>query len=680
MKRGVKILLLVVLLTLALSVFVGCDNKPVYEKELLKNTQFEDVSGGALNYWYSYLDFNKSTDGKYYVSYHADGVSDAYGDTFLKLVNKSSSGNYSYIYQKVTVSKNAYYRITATMRNASLSQGSSAEFAGAGLKVLESNVVLATTKEVGGEWTEYTVYIKPKNTQEITVALSLGNVDENGVKSYAVGEAQFENVSMMRVENVPSSADVTTIFKPKEAIYELSSTEGILFIVLLAVLTVLIIVGAYFAYRKLLQNGGKTAFFNNVALTTLMLVLFGLAIRLVLSATLFARGSTVYLADIAKDFVNIGLANVYDKYPAYSPLSIYQIWVSGWFIKDMTSIAAQSVVLRLTAILCEGISIAILYLFARKYTTEKLSALIAGLYACLPVMFTLSSGYDVIVPVLSMLLLIIFVCIIEKKNVCLLIACLIGVLWSPIVIYILPFVALYEIMSIIKAKNKKPLIILYSVGWVVSFFSFILISAPAIKDYFCANGYSFFHIFYRYSITMFKSQNCVSNAFNLYGLFKLNNVAVNTTAFWLNLVFCAILLAYTLSLYFKNKNRGELMLISGFFLTTVAVFSLNMTETAMAIGLILLLAYIAITGEERLFWVFGWFALLSFVNVGVVMNMSGALGAVMKRVYFAHGSVIYAFGNVIAALTTLYYGYVVYDITTNGKRVSLIPMKNKEVE
>ncbi len=678
MKRGVKILLLVVLLTLALSVFVGCDNKPVYEKELLKNTNFEDVSSNSLNYWYSYKDSDKSTDGKYYVSYHADGVSDAYGDTFLKLVNNSSNGNYSYIYQKVAVSKNAYYRISATMRNASLSQGGSENFAGAGLKVLEGSVVLATTKEVGGEWTEYTVYVKPKNTKEITVALSLGNVDANGVKSYAVGEAQFENVSMKRVESVPSGADVQTIFKPKEVIYELSSTEGILFIVLLAVITVLLIVGAYFAYRKLLSNGGKQAFIGNVALTTVMLVLLGLAIRLVLSATLFARGSTVYLADIAKNFVNIGLANVYDKYPSYAPLSIYQIWVSGWFIKDMTSIAAQSVILRLTAILCEGASIAILYLFARKYTTEKLAALIAGLYACLPVLFTLSAGYDVIVPVLSMLLLIIFVCMVEKKNVCLLIACLISVLWSPIAIYILPFVVLYEVMSIIKAENKKPLIILYSIGWVVSFFAFILISAPAIKDYFCNNGYSFFHIFYRYSVTMFKSQNCVSNAFNLYGLFNLNNVAVNKTAFWLNLVFCAILLAYSVSLYFKNKNRGELMLISGFFLTTIAVFSLNMTETALAIGLILLLAYIAISGEERLFWIFGWFALLSFVNVGVVMNMSGALSAEMARVYFAKGSVIYAFGNVIAALTTLYYGYVVYDITTNGKRISMLPIAVKE--
>ncbi|MEG1791258.1 MAG: hypothetical protein RR245_03245 [Clostridia bacterium] len=666
MKKSLTILLLLVSI---MFVFAGCNTKPVYEKELVLNGTFEDVVNN-LDYWYSGLDVKNNSDGKTQRAYHSEGSNATYGKQFLKLQNTSSSGNFSYVYQEVSVVKRGTYKVSALIKNESLSQGKHDTFTGGGITILEGDVLLTSVNTIG-DWTEYTIYVKPKNTKTITVALSLGASD-----SYSVGKTCFDNVSVKRVKSVPAGAEVKTIFKPHEKAYELSSVGGIMFIVLLSVLTVGIMVGAYFFYRKLLMDGSKKALVKNTAITVSLLVLLGLAIRFILASTLFARGSTSYLVALAKDFDNLGWMNVYTKYSSFAPLYIYSMTATGGIVRNMSSLAGMSVVIRLLAILCEGATIALLYFFSKKYTSEKIAGLIAGLYAILPITFVLSGGYSNIVPVLSFLLLVMFISIIEKKYIVLMAAALIGVLWSPVVIYVLPFVIMYEVVALIKANDKK-LYVKFIAGFVVSFVLFIMLSSFAVKNQFYVHGHVFY-IFLRYSNMMFASQACVANAFNLYGLFGLNGLAVNKTAFWLNLVFSLILVVYTMSLYFKNKNRGELMLMVAFFLTTISVFSLNMNDTSLAVGLGLLLAYIAISGELRLFWVFGWFVLLSFVNVGVVMNMSGALGETMKLTYFAKDSVLYAFGNVIASLTTIYYGYVVYDITSNSKRVSIMPMPAKE--
>lgn len=210
----------------------------------------------------------------------------------------------------------------------------------------------------------------------------------------------------------------------------------------------------------------------------------------------------------------------------------------------------------------------------------------------------------------------------------------------------------------------------------MSFWLFLLISAGAVASMFKAGH--IVYIFKNYYLNMFNKQVCVSNAFNLYALFGLNGSSVNNTAFWLNIVFSVILIVYTVSLYFKNFNRAELVLIAGFFLTAMSVFSLNMNEATLAIGLILLLMYVAVSGEERLFWVFGILAFMSFVNVATIMNFSGFLGTAFKTTYFNKGDAGYIIANIIACITVLYYGWVVYDITTNDKRVFIQPLKIKE--
>ncbi|MCI7583846.1 MAG: hypothetical protein MSS70_04980, partial [Christensenellaceae bacterium] len=355
---------------------------------------------------------------------------------------------------------------------------------------------------------------------------------------------------------------------------------------------------------------------------------------------------------------------------------LYYTWVVGKITLGNYSLSAFNVLLQILPIIAECATAVLLYVFAKKYVSDKQAALFGALYALLPVSFTLSAGYSVEIPVLIFLLFVTFYALTEKDFVMLLASSLITCLWSPIGIYILPFVIAFEIYIMIKTKDKKTILTI-CIGWFVSFWLFILISAGSVAPMF-KEGH-IVYIFKNYYLNMFNKQMCVSNAFNLYALFGLNGSTVNNTAFGLNIAFSIILIAYTVSLYFKNFNRAELVLIAGFFLTAMSVFSLNMDETSLAMGLILLLMYVVISGEERLYWIFGVLSVLAFANVAVVMNYTGIIGDISGRVFFNKGDAGYIIANIIASVTVIYYGWVVYDITTNDKRVFIQPLrKGKE--
>ena len=97
------------------------------------------------------------------------------------------------------------------------------------------------------------------------------------------------------------------------------------------------------------------------------------------------------------------------------------MWVVGKITLGNYSLSALNVLLQLVPIILEGATVVMIYYFAKKYASDAISALLALVYAVLPVMFTLSGGYDVEVPVLVFLLFVTFYALTEKDFVMLLI-------------------------------------------------------------------------------------------------------------------------------------------------------------------------------------------------------------------------------------------------------------------
>ena len=659
MKKTICTILAVIMIVGCFFAFTAC-NDDAYGKELIENGSFDNGSSG----WYIAKAIDNSKDGT-----TIKKIDDA-DNAYLVLNNGSTVGNYVRLYQRVAVRKNGIYKVTARIRNDSLKIGSDDTYQGGGIEITENGArIIASGIEVSENWTTYTAYVKPTNTNEITVAMTLG---ANGEKT--IGQACFDDVSVQRVRAKDVSGEIVKIKKPHEKEYPLSTKTGNVYIIMLAIATAAIIAGAYVAYRYLLNREDKPLL-KKSWMTAGALAFIALLIRFILAGVLFDQSGTAALRATLWDIAGQDIGSAGLKYTQYAPLQLYYMWIVGKITLGNYSLSTLNVLLQLVPIILEGATVVMIYYFAKKYASDAISALLALVYAVLPVMFTLSGGYDVEVPVLVFLLFVTFYALTEKDFVMLLIGSLLTCLWSPIGIYVLPFIVAYEVYIMAKTKDKNTIITI-CVGWFVSFWLFLLISAGAVASMFKAGH--IVYIFKNYYLNMFNKQVCVSNAFNLYALFGLNGSSVNNTAFWLNIVFSVILIVYTVSLYFKNFNRAELVLIAGFFLTAMSVFSLNMNEATLAIGLILLLMYVAVSGEERLFWVFGILAFMSFVNVATIMNFSGFLGTTFKTTYFNKGDAGYIIANIIACITVLYYGWVVYDITTNDKRVFIQPLKIKE--
>ena len=167
------------------------------------------------------------------------------------------------------------------------------------------------------------------------------------------------------------------------------------------------------------------------------------------------------------------------------------------------------------------------------------------------------------------------------------------------------------------------------------------------------------------------------NAFNLYSMVGMNGNSVNNTAAIFNLIFLLVLQIYVIALYLKNKNRLELLLLASFEIAIVAVFTLKVDYTYLFMSLALLVIYTMISGEKRAFVLMGVVGLLSFMNVGQLMNQSGYIAPYAKGLIASFESldVYLIFFSVVTVLVTLYYGYVTYSICNNSKTCDIPAMR-----
>ena len=169
MKKTICTILAVIMIVGCFFAFTAC-NDDAYGKELIENGSFDNGSNG----WYTANANDCKTIKK------LDDKDNAY----LVLVNGSPAGNYVRLYQRVAVKKNGIYKVTARIRNDSLKIGSDDTYQGGGIEITENGArIIASGIEVSENWTTYTAYVKPTNTKEITVAMTLGANGEKNNRS-----------------------------------------------------------------------------------------------------------------------------------------------------------------------------------------------------------------------------------------------------------------------------------------------------------------------------------------------------------------------------------------------------------------------------------------------------------------------------------------------------------------
>ncbi len=704
MKRFWKLSLLVTLVVVvAIFGFTACDaDVTSYNVELIKNGSFETWSDskGSIDDW-TKKTISGSVSGKVGRFQLADDNKPENAGTYgLEISNdKNSATCFS---QSVKVDRNATYKVSLVYKLDSPvggNTGADAQPVGPHLAFYEdvNTIVGNEFKNANGEWNKVELYVTPRNTDYLTLSLMLG-----GSGREVSGTVYFDTVSMMRVDSVPVGETIHQV-KANRLNYNITAS-GIAFVVLLALLSIAILVCAYIFIRRIYSK--KNAFDNidstnesksaksldsNSKIKKVLTHPIAIAsylglgtflLRLIVVLTTFGFGSqTNVLAAASETLALNGVKSAYASLTSTTSLmgpgSIYILYIIGAMGQNLAR-TDISILIRMVSVLADIATVLMIYFYGKKYVGNKLSTVYATLYAVLPISFLISGMRGSFDSVLIALILGAFLLALEKKFLSTYLLSTLAILLDIRALAVVPLILVYMgymyYRSDVTMKTFGTARAKIVFGFVAMLVGFYVLALPVTLGQ-IQSGSPFF-ILTRYKDMIANAQLYVSNAFNLYGMVGMNFKLVNKTASILNLIFILVLVIYVSSLYFKNRNRAEMLLLASYMFAMVAVFTLKVTETYLVLSLALMLVYVMLSGEKRMYGVFASYSVLAFLCIGQLISQSNFLSSSTSAnlVNFETLSVYYIFFSIVTVLVTLYYSYVVYTICNNAKIVDIKAM------
>ena len=681
-KKLIIISAMVLVVMLALFAFTACNNDTSdVGEELIANGNFSSFKDGKFDGWTA----PASSDKKYGMAYES---SDSDNQTLY--IDNSSAG-YNYVKQTIKVSTNKIYKVSVDMRiSDSLSNKTGAYVTF--LENVEYKFVAHSEKTSG--FVTSTFYVKPKNTDYLTIALCLGSEDNN-----CKGKVYFDNVSVQRVEEAAEGFTVYD-FKKAKTVNTNTNASGITFVVMLTVFGVAALACAYvlvrrtYARKDAFVDFGTTSVYDKKAKLSVkwyqnswfivaMLLIGAFVTRLAFLLSMYGMGNDMTnVLTLAKSTLTAknGLFNYYATHSssAYAPGTLYILSILGFASKNL-DYAATSILLRFINVIADMAVVAMIFFYGKKYVGNKLATIYAGLYALLPFAL-LSSGISATFEsVLIALVIGALILMVEKKYISTYFVMTLAAVLDIRALAIAPIVVGYFVYMYIKDNDDKKKFtsnrakIVF--GLVASFVLAYLLTLPvAINQVKAGDAFFGFKVM---ANEMINTLYFVKDAFNLYGMVAMNGKYSQKSVNILNLIFLLVLEAYVISLYFKNRNKQELLLLASFTLAVIAVFTIKVTYTYLYLSLALALIYTMVSGDKRMFLVSGGIATLGFINYAQLMNQSGFVkagqvgGAVMS---FETTSPFYIVFSVAAVLLIAYYAYVTYSITNNTKIVDIKAM------
>lgn len=683
-KKLVFISAMVLVLVLALFAFTACNNDTSdVGEELITNGDFSKFNDKKFDGWTT-----SSQSTVFGSAYESDN-----SDNQILYIDNASAG-YNYLKQTVKVSTNKIYKVTVDFKiNSALSNKTGAYVTF--LENVEYKFVSHSEKTSG--FITSTFYVRPKNTDYLTIALCVGSEDNN-----CKGKVYFDNVSMQRVED---AGDATVYdFKKAKTVNTNTNASGITFVVMLTAFGVAAICCAYvlvrrtYARKDAFVDFGKTTVYDKKAATNVkwyqnswfivaMLLLGAFVTRLAFLLSMYGMGNEMSTTiTVAKQYlgINNGVFNYFEKMasmgqkPTYSPGSLYILAILG-FASTNLDYAATSILLRFINVLADMAVVAMIFFYGKKYVGNKLATIYAGLYAILPFAL-LSSGISATFESLLIALIIgSLILMIEKKYISTYFVMTLAAVLDIRALAIAPIVVAYFVYMYIKdnddrkkfTSNRAKIVF----GLVASFVLAYLLTLPvAIHQVQAGDAFFGFKVMVN---EMANTLYFVKDAFNLYGMVAMNGKLSQKSVNILNLIFLLVLEAYVISLYFKNRNKQELLLLASFTLAVIAVFTIKVTYTYLYLSLALALIYTMVSGDKRMYIVSGGIASLGFINYAQLMNQSGFVkaGQVTNAVMsFETTSPFYIVFCVVTVLLIGYYAYVTYSITNNTKIVDIKAM------
>ncbi len=692
-KRTIVICALVLALVLALFALTACNNaSSEIGEELVVNGKFTDFNNEKFDGWST----STSSSMKY-------GKNEPSGDENNEscLYIDNSSRVFSYLYQSVKVDRNNVYKVSWQVCVPGASDYKLNNDKGAYLTFLENSAGYQFGQQVvstNGKFVTKTVYVRPKNTDYLTVALCLGTATEG-----CTGRVLFDNVTISRIDknSVPEGEQIINFTKAR-SIKTASTASGICFVVLLALFTVALAVTAYLVIRRIYarrdafadfsnpvvpsgKKGGAASrgkWYQNAVVIAVGLMLGAFLVRLILLLTTYGMGSS--MSALITNARALGLKNGVTGFFAknsgslMAPGSMYILAVLGAIGVRLDN-ASLSILIRFVNVLADMAVVAMIYFYGRKYVGNKLSTVYAALYAFLPFVFVMSGINGTFESVLLALMLGAVILMVEKKYLPTYLVLTLAAVLDLRAMAIAPIVVAYFVYRYIKDEDSlrkftanRAMIVFGLVGSFV--LAYVLTLPVGINQ--IAAGDAFFN--FKMIVRQMTGNNYfVRNAFNLYGMVAMNGKTISQNGVTiLNLVFLLVLEAYVISLYFKNRNKQELILLASFTLAVISVFTLKVDYTYLFLSIAFALIYTMISGDKRMYCITAGYSLLGFLDIAQLLNQSKLIGtgATTNIVDYETTNPFYIIFCVLTVLLTAYYVYVTYSITNNDKIVDIKAM------
>ena len=707
-KRLFGIFASVLVVVLALFAFTACNTDEIpYDEELVVNGDFVDyTSTGSSTITIDGWKVSESWDtakSQYQIASRSDG-----GGSYLRIQN--STAGYAYLYQEIKVDRNATYKVTVDLKlDGSVKKGIKDEYYGAYVTFLENPSYRFVERktvynnEETANWETLTFYVNPTNTDYLTICLTLG-----GENAFASGTALFDNVSVVKVESAPEGVTVTNFKKSDIARYNVN-VSGILFVVFLSLFTVVVLGGAYVLIRRLYSKSNAFLNYNkldgnagamkkvasNPATIATLLAIGTSLVNLIFLLSMYGFGSE--LNKVAQLAFNLGKAGaVGTAYADYSALSttapgvVYILAIIGAIGQKMSSLGEIGILIRLVNTLATIATVVMIYLYGRKYVGDRQSTIYAAMYALLPITLIMGGLDHTFTALLVALLVGAMILLVEKKYLLTYLVFALAIVLDVRAMALAPLALTYmgyryykDDADLKKFTANRAMIVFGLVG---AFVLVYLLTLPVAINYIGGEEPRPFYGLTVIANQIMNNKLMIDNALGLYGLATMNEKGINTTASALNLVFLLVLVIYVSTLYFKNRNKQEVLMLASFTFAVIGVFTLKVDYTYLFLALALGFIYTMISGEKRMFGILGGYSVLMFLNLGQLMSNSGFVASTTYFNDLFRGSTTAYFVNfettspdfiifsVLAVLVTLYYAYVSYSISNDGKRVDIPAM------
>ena len=677
MKKILTALFIVIILMV---VFYGC-NTPAdeFNQELVINGNFEEGDAGWTknNGQSAIFDIVTTNIG-------SDQYNSKYGEKQLEL-NSGYYANWLNLTREIKVVKGGKYKLQADINvsedieNESFSAAQIGAFVGfkEDLGIKRINVIRKTDG-----WQTYIIYFTPVNNDTLNIQVGLGSST-----STSKGKARFDNVSVQRVESVPDGIETYNVGSAVNTTR--STTGGNVYVITLSVLTALLCYIAYILIRRAMTlrneleptiNEEKKFDIGRIVkspvflLTSVLIIAF--TIRLVIVNLIQGHIEDFNtFSNWASKLVGDGPLVFYKNTDTvYPPGYLYILWGLGGIAKLLgiqTGSMGMSVFLKIPAIVCELIIIYLIFTLALKHFNIYISTVFAGLYAVLPAVFTNSAAWGQIDSVFGLFVLLSFLAVLDKKYISVIVYYTIAIFLRAEALLLLPLIMSYLIYTFIAAPESR---IKISVASAVALISIIVLSLPfTIK---LGGAKVIFYTFGRFIASANANPVFSSNAFNFYGIFGLNMKSVSVFAKVLSWLIYAVIAFYACFIYFFKKNRAELLLLSSFIITGAGVFMTGATPQTMLMAFPLMIAYLAISGEKRVMFIFSALTLTNFLNIAEYLNQSGCIGrgANAQLISYANPSAFMIICGIINVITLMYFALVTYDICYSDDVRELEPM------